>query len=282
MAEPQSFALQPETLQEPQNARAARRYQRTLLLAGFIAIFQVIGINFIYAIFQASNSTRPDSSLISRQEFYTSPQTNIVDAEGQDALVSLVGTIGSGLTWSGGILVNPLITRIKNVNLLCMSGGIIMSLGLLLASFSTHVRSMKSLSKILILSFYQLWHLFLTQALLWGIGSSMFYFPIMSLSPGFFDRNRGFAMGFILSGSGAGGLALGPILRVLIEKYGIRWALRILGLWNLAVVIPVALVIKKQPGVGLGDRDRTRINMDLAKRGTFIAQVCALRYIMFQ
>jgi hypothetical protein len=78
-------------------------------------------------------------------------------------------------------------------------------------------------------------------------------------------------MGFILSGSGAGGLALAPVLRVLIDKYGIRWALRILGIWNLAVAIPISLVIKQKP---VGERERTRLNLDLAKRGTFLAQVC--------
>lgn len=35
------------------------------------------------------------------KEFYTSSDSNIEDAQGQDALVSLVGTIAYGLTWAG-------------------------------------------------------------------------------------------------------------------------------------------------------------------------------------
>ncbi|KIP03457.1 hypothetical protein PHLGIDRAFT_121576 [Phlebiopsis gigantea 11061_1 CR5-6] len=58
--------------------------------------FHVIRINSIYCIFQ---------------EFYTSSSTNIDDARGQDALVSLVGTIGTGLTWSGSIYASPLFGR---------------------------------------------------------------------------------------------------------------------------------------------------------------------------
>lgn len=73
------------------------------------------------------------------QEFYTSPQSNIKDALGQDALVSLVGTIGTGLTWSGSIFVNPMIARTKNIKLITLSGVVIMSLGLILASYSTRV-----------------------------------------------------------------------------------------------------------------------------------------------
>lgn len=74
------------------------------------------------------------------KEFYTSSSTNIKDAQGQDALVSLVGTIGTGLTWSGSIFVNPLIARTKHVQLIMLSGVFIMSLGIFLASFSTMVR----------------------------------------------------------------------------------------------------------------------------------------------
>ena len=73
------------------------------------------------------------------QEFYTSPDTNIKDAEGQDALVSLVGTFGSGLTWSGCIFVNPLIGRYDNLKLISLAGALIMSTGIVLASFCSRV-----------------------------------------------------------------------------------------------------------------------------------------------
>lgn len=63
-----------------------------------------------------------------------------MDAQGQDALVALVGTLGYGLTWGGGIFVNPLIVRVKNLKLITLTGTFIMSLGLILASFSTKVR----------------------------------------------------------------------------------------------------------------------------------------------
>lgn len=59
----------------------------------------------------------------------------------------------------------------------------------------------------------QLWQLYLTQALMYGIGSSMFYFPIMSITPVYFDRHRGFAMGAILAGSGVGGIVMGKYLQ---------------------------------------------------------------------
>jgi hypothetical protein len=73
------------------------------------------------------------------QDFYTSSQSNIKDAQGQDALVSLVGSIATGLTWSGSIFVNPMISKFQNVKLITLTGVFIMSLGLFLASYSTKV-----------------------------------------------------------------------------------------------------------------------------------------------
>lgn len=69
---------------------------------------------------------------------------------------------------------------------------------------------------------------------------------------------------------------LSPVMRILISKLGIGWALRILGLWNLAVGIPVSFVVKKRDGMfiaGEGQRGRTRLPMSVAKRGAYIWQV---------
>lgn len=123
----------------------SRSYQCALLLAGFTMIFHVIGLNSIYGIFQVCRPLHiPETALLTPnrfQEFYTSPSTNIKGAQGQDALVSLVGTLGTCLTWSGSIFVNPLVARAKYVQPIMLIGLVIMSLGICLASFSTKVRT---------------------------------------------------------------------------------------------------------------------------------------------
>jgi MFS family permease len=108
----------------------------------------------------------------------------------------------------------------------------------------------------------------------------MYYFPIMSLAPAFFDRHRGFAMGFILAGGGAGGLALAPVLRRLIDLYGVGWALRVLGLWNLVVGIPVACVIKRRDGPAFASK-KTRLDMQMLKKGTFLYQVAFASSLLY-
>ncbi|KAJ7221791.1 major facilitator superfamily domain-containing protein [Mycena haematopus] len=242
-ARPAASIHSPSEISEPtsENYSPSRRYQILLLLSGFMMIFQIIGINGVFGIFK---------------DFYTSEQSTIPSARGNDAVVALVGTIGSGLTWSGGVFVNPLLARIESVKLITFAGAAIMSLGLLLASFSS-----------------SLWQLFLTQALIYGIGSSLYYFPIMTIAPTYFDRHRGFAMGCILSGAGVGGLVMAPVLQALLDKYGVHGALRILAVWNFVVGIPIACVVRRRPGFDIaGSGARTRVNMALVKRGTFLYQ----------
>lgn len=106
----------------------------------------------------------------------------------------------------------------------------------------------------------------------------MLYFPILSSIPQFFDRHRGFAMGFILSGNGVGGLILAPLLHFMLERVGIRWTLRVLGAWNLVVTVPVACVARRPPGVGIGTAGpRPRTNAAILRKGTFFLQVSCTR-----
>ena len=167
-----------------------------------------------------------------------------------------------------------MIARIQNVKLITLSGAFIMSLGLFLASYSTKVGSRSILKNTDFITSSQLWHLYLTQSILYGIGSSMYYFPIMSLTPLYFDRHRGFAMGFILAGSGVGGLVFAPVLRSLLDRVGIQWTLRILGIWNLVVGLPVGCVVRQRSSFGARvANSSTRANMTLMTKGTFLLQV---------
>jgi nitrate/nitrite transporter NarK len=122
--------------------------------------------------------------------------------------------------------------------------------------------------RLIFIFFDQLWHLFLTQAILVGIGSSMLYYPVISLTPVFFDRHRGFAMGIAMAGSGAGGLVFAPVTQSLLARYGAPVTLRVLGAWNFVVCVALSFVIRPHPAY-----QPIRPSLALAKRGTFIFQV---------
>src|SRR2546423_12956703 len=122
------------------------------------------------------------------------------------------------------------------------TGSILMSLGIILASFSQsvlptppHPLPSQPPSTISNPSNNQLLHLYLTQSLLYGLGASALYFPIITLTPLRFSTHRGLALGIIMSGAGFGGLILAPIIRTLISRVGLRWTLRVLGVGNFLV-----------------------------------------------
>jgi MFS family permease len=104
----------------------------------------------------------------------------------------------------------------------------------------------------------------------------MLYYPVISLTPVFFDRHRGFAMGIAMSGSGAGGLVFAPVTQSLLQRYGAPVTLRILGVWNFVICVAVSFVIRPHPAY-----KPIRPSLALAKRGTFIVQVRTSRaYIL--
>ncbi|KAH8890239.1 MFS general substrate transporter [Thozetella sp. PMI_491] len=221
----------------------SRKQQASVLASAFITITLTVGYNQCYGVFQEYYLSPGQTLLKPAPASLSSPPT---------ALLAFVGTLGSGLTWAGSVAVSPLVSRIEHteslspaaraslswwrrrllahisVRWVTISGVLLMSLGFALASFAT-----------------KLWHLLLTQGLLYGVGSSMLYFPLLSPAPEYFTLHRATAMGVILAGGGVGGLAFSPLLRALLASLGAATTLRIWALVVLLVGIPVAIAVPR-------------------------------------
>jgi hypothetical protein len=105
-----------------------RQRQAIVLLSSFLTICITIGFNQSYGVFQ-NYYTSPGQTMLPK------PTTN------EGALIAFVGTLGSGLTWAGSILVNPLMERLdkEGVRWVGVVGVVCMSAGFGLASLSTEV-----------------------------------------------------------------------------------------------------------------------------------------------
>ena len=92
------------------------------------------------------------------------------------------------------------------------------------------------------------------------------------MTPEYFDRRRGSAMGLVLSAAGLAGLAYSLVIPVLLNRLGVRWCLRIMALENLTVTLPIAIT-------ALPSRNATRrptlVNVRIAKKPAFILQALA-------
>ncbi|KAF9376938.1 hypothetical protein CPB97_010511 [Podila verticillata] len=71
----------------------------------------------------------------------------------------------------------------------------------------------------------EVWHLYLTQGILFGLGGSLTYFSSLSLPSQWFRRNRGLATGITISGGGIGGLWLSPLISNLLDSKGFQWTM---------------------------------------------------------
>ncbi|KAI7872934.1 major facilitator superfamily domain-containing protein [Spinellus fusiger] len=105
-----------------------------------------------------------------------------------------------------------------------------------------------SLGMIISGSTNKVWQLYLTQGLMFGLGDSIVYMCIVSVIPQWFTNRRAFAMGICSAGTGVGGLVLSPLTTVLLEKYGVAWAYRILGFLAFGIsTISICLIRTRLP-----------------------------------
>lgn len=81
----------------------------------------------------------------------------------------------------------------------------------------------------------KIWHLLLTQGVLYASGGMFLYYPIFIFIDEWFVRRKGFAFGVMWGGSGCGGLAGPLVLNWGLSKYGASTFLR--G-WSIALVSP--------------------------------------------
>ena len=80
----------------------------------------------------------------------------------------------------------------------------------------------------------KVWHLILTQGVLYAFGGGLLYYPIFIFIDEWFIRRKGFAYGIIWAGSGCGGLSGPLVLNWGLSRYGVATFLR--G-WSLALLI---------------------------------------------
>lgn len=171
----------------------SRKKQTSVLCSAFVAIALTIGYNQCFGVFQEYYLSSSQDVLVPSPASQVSPPT---------ALLTFVGSLCYGLTWAGGILVNPAISRIEHGNwapttpstrlwrrrilrllaprTITISGVLMVSAGFTLASVSSSV-----------------WQLLLTQGFLVGFGMSLLYFPLLAPAPEYFTNHRATAMGFV-------------------------------------------------------------------------------------
>ncbi|RUS18108.1 major facilitator superfamily domain-containing protein, partial [Jimgerdemannia flammicorona] len=119
--------------------------------------------------------------------------------------ISFVGSLSAGITYAMG-MVAGMITDRCGYRTTGLVGSVIAGVACILASFAT-------------------------KGVLFGVGTSLVYFPAVSAPSQWFPPNkRGLAMGISVSGVGIGGLFMASLTQLMINNIGVAWALRTTGI----------------------------------------------------
>ncbi len=143
--------------------------------------------------------------------------------------LSFVGSISIAICVAFG-LACVRISRLIGARHSMLLGVLMMSFGILLSSFTVN----------------NLGGLFVTAGILAGLGSSLIYAMSNTLPVQWFSSKLGTANGLVKLGGGLGATAMAVVVQALINKVGIPWAFRILGLISLASGIPAAMLIRER------------------------------------
>ena len=143
--------------------------------------------------------------------------------------LSFVGTLNIALAVALG-LVSVRLSRLIGARYSMLLGVLMMGFGSLFSSFTANNLS----------------GLFVTAGVSYGLGSSLTYTMSNTLPAQWFNSKLGTANGLVKLGGGLGATILAVVVQALIDKVGIPWTFRILGLFSLASGIPAALLVKER------------------------------------
>ena len=140
--------------------------------------------------------------------------------------ISWIGTVQNFLSFSIGAFSGRLLDAGYFLPIVIV-GVTLQVLGIFLMSIST-----------------QYWQLILTQGLLNGLGSGIFFTPCMGVMAQWFSKRRSIALGVASTGNSAGSMIYPIIVQQLLPKIGFAWTARVLGFLNLGLLILVILFMK--------------------------------------
>ncbi|KJZ76176.1 hypothetical protein HIM_04632 [Hirsutella minnesotensis 3608] len=137
--------------------------------------------------------------------------------------------VGS-LSVSCALIVSPISTicvRELGTKPTMLGGAVLEAVSLICASFATKI-----------------WHLFLTQGVLFGLGMGFLFAPSVGIVPQWFTTRRSLANGMSACGSGLGGLLYSFTAGAMIRNLGLQWAFRILGIVAFVVNVACTLLLR--------------------------------------
>ena len=113
-----------------------------------------------------------------------------------------------------------------------LAGNLLLGVGLMMASRSTSLLE------------FQIWY-----GVVIGIAAGSFFPPLIATTTGWFEKHRSLAVSLVSVGIGVAPMTVAPFSRWLISTYEWREAQLMIGIAVWALLIPMALLIRRPPAV---------------------------------
>ncbi|KAI9188769.1 hypothetical protein H9P43_000191 [Blastocladiella emersonii ATCC 22665] len=183
-----------------------------VVLSSFLVHVVTFGIQYSFGVYQS---------------YYVN---NTFKGRATPAEIALIGTVGFAAIFCIGIFSGK-IAEAYGYRQTVLVGSVTMVVGLVLAAFST-----------------ELWQLLLTQGLIVGLGSSLVYYPAVSIPSQWWRKRRSLATGIAVAGSGLGALGIVPASDAMLIHLGLKWTLLATAAFSFVfLAIAVALLETRVP-----------------------------------
>ena len=158
-----------------------------------------------------------------------------------------------GIMYLSAPLVSALLAAFPHYTRICSFVGLaIIIVAFVASSFATRV-----------------WHLILTQGVMYAIGGGLLYFPIIVYLDEWFIRRKGFAFGIMWAGTGASGVAIPFLMDWGLNRYSFSTMLRAWAIVMLILCGPLLYFVKPRIPLPRGGSRPRRLDFGFLKGRTF-------------
>ncbi|KAL9586847.1 MAG: hypothetical protein Q9203_003724 [Teloschistes exilis] len=167
--------------------------------------------------------------------------------------LSIVGTVATGGFFLGAPMVIPLIKFFPRCQrpLVCI-GWALSVLSLIAASFAS-----------------TLGVLIATQGVVYTVGITIIYWPVMSMMSEWFVKKRGLAFGIITAATGLSGIVMPFALAALLDRYGYATTLCAIGVTFAVFTGPILPTIKGRKPPGYSATNRKKADLSFLKNPVY-------------
>ncbi|OAA57741.1 Major facilitator superfamily domain, general substrate transporter [Cordyceps fumosorosea ARSEF 2679] len=172
--------------------------------------------------------------------------------------VTWIGSVQMFVLFLSGIIIGPAFDK-WGARKLMLSGTFLCLIAFLACSFAKE--------------FYQL---LLAQGFLFGLGCALLFYPTTSAVSEWFDKNRGLALGLVVSGASAGGILWPMALNQLFIRLGTSWTHRVAATVSVPLTLISCILVRERKDVAGHDTAGHEIK---ASQRSISKAICDLRFL---